>query len=293
MEPCVITRLKGGLGNQMFQYAAGYALAERLGVPLLVDRSALDARPAGMDWTPRALELDVFQCPVRIAGEDGAGGPGGSGNIVRRTIGRIAGAGRRHYMERSTAFDPALFDQRAPVLIEGYWQDERYFAPHARALRERLFVPHDPPSEANLALRDAIGATVSASLHVRRGDYADNAPTRAHHGLLDPAYHREAARWLAAEKGALHFFVFTDDPEWVRGHLDLGLPHTVAAHNSGRESHWDLWLMKQCRHHIIANSSFSWWGAWLNDRNDKTVIAPRKWFASAQAPDLPTGWIAR
>lgn len=293
MDPCVITRLKGGLGNQMFQYAAGHALAQKLGVPLLIDRGFLDARPSGMDWTSRALELDVFQCPLRSAAENEVNELTGGGNMVQRAIGRIAGAGRRHFVEHSTAFDPTLFDQRAPVLIEGYWQDERYFAVHAAELRERLFVPHDPPSKANLALRDAIGATVSASLHVRRGDYADNARTRAHHGVLDPTYHRDAARWLAAEKGALHFFVFTDDPGWVREHLGLGLPHTVVDHNTGRDGHWDLWLMKQCRHHIIANSSFSWWGAWLNDRNDRTVIAPSKWFASAKGPDLPAGWIAR
>ncbi len=284
----VITRLMGGLGNQMFQYAAGYSLAKHLGVPVLIDRTFLDWHPADMTWTPRSFELDVFLSPIEFAAAD----------LVDRM---------RHerwfpflrsatcFKERTKTFDENFFRLQAPVIIDGYWQCERYFSSHADALRHDLFVPKDAPSLENLRMRDAITSSTSASLHIRRGDYVTNVEADRFHGMPTLSYYTAAAEELRAKHGVDHFFIFSDDPDWTHAKLRLPYPATYITHNTDRTSHWDLWLMKHCQHHIIANSSFSWWGAWLNDRAEKTVIAPKNWFAGHGSPHdiIPSTWLVR
>jgi hypothetical protein len=98
---------------------------------------------------------------------------------------------------------------------------------------------------------------------------------------------------MVAEAQVEHFYLFSDEPDWVAQNLELRYPHTIVSHNTGLQSHWDLWLMEQCQHHIIANSSFSWWGAWLDPRSDKQVIAPARWFLGKDVPSsaiLPPEW---
>jgi hypothetical protein len=131
------------------------------------------------------------------------------------------------------------------------------------------------------------------SLHVRRGDYANNPKTKATHGLCSLDYYQASVRQMAQKVARPHFFIFSDDMEWVQGNLKIDFPCVFVEHNRGAESYNDMRLMSLCKHHIIANSSFSWWGAWLNPNMEKIVIAPRKWFASQTAvPDLfPAGWI--
>lgn len=294
----VVTRLMGGLGNQMFQYAAGHTLASRLGVPLLLDRTFLDSRPPGMDWTPRELALDVFQAPLHFASERTV-------HILRRPIDQ-----RLHrqlhrilpflyadvHLQRGTGFDPAFFRHKAPVYLEGYWQNECYFTEVADRLRQELFVPTARPSGVNVVLLGAIQGCVSASIHVRRGDYVHNENAQRHHGTCSVDYYTGAARELAGDHGVEHFFVFSDDPGWAAVNIPLPRPSTIVSHNTGRDAHWDLFLMKHCRHHIIANSSFSWWGAWLNAHPDKVVIAPSLWFAGTGTPStdfIPPTWTVR
>lgn len=298
MMGMVVTRLMGGLGNQMFQYAAGYALALRLGVPLLLDRTFLDSRPPGMDWTPREMALDVLQAPLRFASEDTV-------RILRRPIDR-----RFHrqlhrllpflyadiHLERGTEFDSGFLRHKAPVYLEGFWQNEGYFIDVAHALRNDLFVPMAKPSSANVVLLGAIKGCVSASLHVRRGDYVSNVSAQRHHGTCSVDYYVNAACELAEQHGVEHFFVFSDDPEWAAANIPLPRPSTIVSHNTGRDAHWDLFLMKHCRHHIIANSSFSWWGAWLSAHPDKVVVAPSMWFAGTDTSStdfIPSTWVVR
>ncbi|MBS1944370.1 MAG: alpha-1,2-fucosyltransferase [Bacteroidetes bacterium] len=295
----VITRLMGGLGNQMFQYATGYTVAEHLGVPLLLDRTFLDSRPQGMNWTARAFELDVFQLPLAFA----------TAHQVARMRRELDHRWCRYvrcqlpwlfsptcFVQKGTGFDPAIFLHKAPIYLEGYWQNEKYFAASARALRQSLFVPKDALPERNAALLDRIRSTQSASMHVRRGDYVTNAEAGGYHGVCAVEYYTSSAALLAEQYGADHFFVFSDDPQWVRDHIHLPWPVTYVDLNSGHSAHWDLYLMKHCRHNIIANSSFSWWGAWLNPSPGKAVIAPAQWFQGVAAPItdiIPSTWIAR
>ena len=284
----VITRLMGGLGNQMFQYAAGYSLAKHLSVPLLVDRTFLDWRPKDITWTPRAFELDVFRPSIQFAPDEMV-------ESMRRD--RWFASLRRIscIKERAKTFDDRFFELRAPVLLDGYWQCEMYFSSCADTLRNELFVPKDPPSSENLHMRDAITKCTSASLHIRRGDYVTNIESERFHGMPALSYYIAAVEELRAKHDIDHFFIFSDDPDWTNANLRLPYPATHVTHNTDRNSHWDLWLMKQCHHHIIANSSFSWWGAWLNDRADKTVIAPKNWFAGDGSPHdiIPSTWLVR
>ena len=294
----VITRLMGGLGNQMFQYAAGKALATRLAVPLLVDRSFLDD-PASGTTTRRELELDAFRLPLEFAG------PAEVNSLrrahdqrIHRLANRLAPAiiKDRVFRERGTGFDPAFTKLRGPVFLEGYWQNEQYFNSIADELRTDLFVPRSAPSARNAELLTSIQGATSASLHVRRGDYISDPNANSFHGVCSVDYYMAGAKELAAEKGVDHFFLFSDDPDWVKANIKLPYPTTHVAHNTGRDNHWDLFLMKHCAHHIIANSSFSWWGAWLNAFPGKVVIAPKRWFQGSDAPAsdiLPATWLAR
>ncbi|MCB0779445.1 MAG: alpha-1,2-fucosyltransferase [Flavobacteriales bacterium] len=294
----VVTRLMGGLGNQLFQYAAGLALARRLEVPLLLDRTFLDSRPAHMDWTPRELALDAFRVPLRFATDAIV-------RDLRRPIDRrfhrllqrvLPGLYSEVHLERGPGFDPAFFRHTAPVYLEGFWQNERYFTDLAHELRHELFVPFAAPRGMDQVLLGAIQSCVSASVHVRRGDYVSHAAAKEYHGNCSVDHYVSAARELAEQHGVEHFFVFSDEPEWAAEHLPLPRPFTIVSHNTGRNAHWDLFLMKHCRHHIIANSSFSWWGAWLNERPDKVVIAPATWFAGSGTPSsaiIPPSWTVR
>lgn len=283
----IVTRLMGGLGNQMFQYATGLALARKLHTHLLVDRSFLDARPGGMDWTARGFELDVFRCPVELAPQD----------LITdlRTVKRPALLRRQcWYRERHKRFHDDLPAQRAPLLLEGYWQCERYFTTMADELRTSLFVPRAAPSARNEDLRAELAAVPHASVHVRLGDYVTNSSTAAYHGALPPGYYERTMDELR-DMGVVRFLVFSDRPEEARARITFPAGTTFVEHNTGRDAHWDLWLMRHCRHHIIANSSFSWWGAWLNPSPEKTVIAPIQWFAGDTSPNdiVPDNWSRR
>lgn len=284
----VITRLMGGLGNQMFQYAAGYALAQLRHAPLLIDRSHLDDRPAGMTWTPRDLELQAFDLSLSFA--DAA-----LVNELRRVRRPVAFRRQTWFRERDKRCDPGFFNLTAPVLLEGFWQSEGYFRSIVDEVRERLFQHRGQPSADNVSLADAIRNMISASVHVRCGDYLTDPAAAAFHGRLSPEYYASAATELKTRVGVEHFFVFSDEPEKARDHVKLPGAVTFVEHNSGGNQHWDLWLMRQCRHHIIANSSFSWWGAWLSKPAGKTVIAPKTWFAGDDRPNdiIPSTWLQR
>jgi hypothetical protein len=295
----VIVRLMGGLGNQMFQYATGFSVAKRSGVPLLLDRTFLDSRPAGMNWTARAFELDVFRLPYTFAD------PLLVERMRRELDHRWYRPVQRRFpwifppkcfVQQGTAFAPAVFQRKAPLYLEGFWQNEGFFSQVADELRTALFVPKEGISEKNAALLELIRSTRSACIHVRRGDYVANAEANRYHGTCSVNYYTSSAASLAEKQGVDRFFIFSDDPQWVKDNIHLPWPATYISHNHGRDAHWDLFLMKHCRHHILANSSFSWWGAWLDPAPGKVVIAPAQWFQGTGTPIsdiIPPTWTAR
>ena len=223
----------GGLGNQLFQYAAGRALALRNGTEVTLDLDWFDD-PARPYWLP--YELDQFTIKAQRAGATG---------------------------ER----------------LDGYWTSESYFAYAKEQIRGELRF-RDPPSGAHASLIRRMQAEESVAVHVRRGpaaDYQGDARfvTAPDYPLLPLSYYESAMRTLPGK-----FYVFSDDPAWCRANLGSGC--SIIEGNTGVD---DLRLMSSCRHQIIANSTFSWWGAWLNPNSHKTVVGPKE-------TDLPAGWLA-
>lgn len=288
----IITKLIGGLGNQMFQYATGRALAHRLDVPLSLDASGFE------HYDLRRYELGELAICATVASEEElakAGVASRPHSLADRAM-KFLGVRRPANVirEATFAYDDRLERAGAPAYLDGYWQSERYFSGIADLLR-REFSLKAPANDANAALARQIGAAGSnaVSLHIRRGDYVSNAQTAQYHGVCSLDYYRAAVDHVAERIDVPHFFVFSDDHAWVSQNFRLDHAATLVDVNDADHGAWDMALMKACRHHIIANSSFSWWGAWLNPHADKIVVAPERWFsgASHDTSDLvPTSW---
>lgn len=281
----VVSRITGGLGNQLFQYAMGRALAERHGARLLLDLTHYGVAGA---HTHRGFELGAFNTRFEVASE--ADLAHFRPSLIRRMLVRTGLAPLpRVVQQRGFGFDPEVLGAKLPVYLDGTWQSEQFFATCSGALRTELTLK-DPLLGEAAALATDLRSQASVSVHVRRGDYAHDPKTRDYHGLLGTAYFTAAMQWMLERVPDAHFFVFSDEPQWAREHLRAEAPLTVLPVRTGPE---DLLLMAQCRHHIIANSSFSWWGAWLNPSAAKLVVAPQRWFADDTIGTndlLPASW---
>ncbi len=282
----------GGLGNQLFQYAAGKALAAHHGTELWVDLSFLEAEG---EHTKRHLELQAFKVNYRICTKkelERFTQP----SIFRKAISKyLPFAGFQNYIanEKNFAYQEDFFSYPANTYLNGFWQSEKYFKQIRDLLLHELVIKKPLPNNC-ADIKNAILKTPSISLHIRRGDYVSNKQANAFHGVLPIAYYEEAVNYLNALFGPLPVFVFSDEMDWVKQNLRLNNASTYVDVNTGGSAIYDLHLMSLCRHNIIANSSFSWWGAWLNAQPDKVVIAPKQWFAdsSINTADLvPPGWI--
>ena len=293
----IIVKLMGGLGNQMFQYAAGRRLAHRHNTQLKLDLSFLES---GGVTTRRVYELDHLNISAGIATALEVAEYTGTGTnflqsllaAVRRSIG-LATAEPHRYVERHFQFDPALLDAPDNSYLAGYWQSEKYFADIGDILRHEFAVRAEP-DDWNRRMAEEIKATESFSIHVRRGDYVSDKTTGDYHGICSLRYYQAAVDMVVSQVRSPHFFVFSDDPAWVKENLTVHYPMTYMDHNGPGRGHEDLRLMSLCRHHIIANSSFSWWGAWLCRNPDKIVIAPDTWFNKGEIDTkdlLPARWI--
>ncbi|MGE4325778.1 MAG: alpha-1,2-fucosyltransferase [Pseudodonghicola sp.] len=276
----IYTRLHGRLGNQMFQYAAGRALATRLGLPLAVDSRGALRRGEG-------VLTRVFDLPLA---EPGALPSAKHDGFLAYALWRGFGRHPRFRRERGLGYNPAFAGWGDDTYLHGYWQSERYFAAIGDVIRRDFTFPaFSTPQNAEMAAR--IAGTTAIALHVRRGDYL----TLGAHVLCDQAYYDAAlARVLDGLKGTPTVFVFSDDPDWAKTNLPLPVEKVVVDFNGPETDFEDMRLMSLCRHNIIGNSSFSWWAAWLNTHDDKRVAGPVKWFGDPklQNPDiLPADWM--
>tara|TARA_R110002096_G_scaffold194020_2_gene376106 strand:- start:682 stop:1551 length:870 start_codon:yes stop_codon:yes gene_type:complete len=283
----IIVRMKGGLGNQMFQYAAGRSLALKTGLPLVLDLRHYN-REHEHGYALGGLGLaDISYDEARLP-------PSPRDSPLAYGLWRFARRKPQLLHENGACFDPAIAAVCGPAWIEGYFQSERYFAAHTEAIRSEL-TPTTPLDALNARWLAKIKADPCAvSVHVRRGDYVRNLKFAAHHGTCTPNYYARALDHVARQMGAEPvIYAFSDDPDWVRNNLQLPAQIKVVGHNDASRNVEDLRLMSACRHHIIANSSFSWWAAWLNPRADKIVAAPKVWFADPAFvnPDIwAEGW---
>jgi len=288
----ICVRLEGGLGNQLFQHAAGRALALRHGTRLLWDPDMLLHPPAGV--TPRHFELDRFQVHGALAR------PGQvRGMRWLRRLGKASAmfSNWRAYRESRAGFDRGFARLGDTSYLVGYWQSFRYFESCAAELSAEL-QPVLPLSPASAELLARIQAHETIAVHVRRGDYVSLAAAARYHGVLPLAYYTEALQRLQSRHPRAGLLVFSDDPDWCRAQLPCPAAQTgFVTHNQGGDAWQDLVLMAACRHHVIANSSFSWWGAWLADQRQgaagRLVFAPAQWFAATPiAPQdrFPAHW---
>jgi hypothetical protein len=271
----VIVRLMGGLGNQMFQYAAARATSLRTGAPLKLDLSWYDDE--GSRVTPRReYELEPFGLPTEVASE---------AEIARSLRRRVLRRRPRILVDPTLRFDPRVLDADDVRLI-GYWQSEKYFADQADTIRGDFALP-----VTDAALEERLASVDSVSVHVRRGDYASDQVASSELGVLPLEYYEAAIERVQQLVPQPEFFVFSNDPDWSADNLRIDAPRTFMA--LGR-SHDDLRLMSVCRHHILANSSFGWWGAWLREERDTIVVAPERWFRGSRFDTrdlIPDRWL--
>jgi hypothetical protein len=282
----IYTRIQGGLGNQLFQYCTGRVLADKLGVELGLDIRGYDENsPFGVGLGHFNLRANDTPLGLPSRKEDGLGG---------FIWDRICGRHKNIYKAAHLGYDPQVFRLSDGAYIKGYWQSETYFIDQrAQILKDLEIVT--PPSAENIAALQNIENCLSVSLHIRRGDYVSNAKYNAMHGTCDLNYYERAVAYLVEKLGNdIVIFAFSDDPDWVAENLKLPVEVHYMRHNSSEKNYEDLRLMARCKHHIVANSSFSWWGAWLNPSNDKMVLAPKRWYEDANTsnPDIvPPAWI--
>lgn len=277
----IYTRLHGFLGNQMFQYAAAADLAARLGVAVALDVRSAQAKGQG--------DLrDVFDLPVVTPAHLP---PSKEDRPLAYATWRYLGGKPRLHREKSLGYDPAIKSWGDESYLHGYWQSEKYFATIVDHLRD-VFVMTPPMSPANAAMADEIAAGPSVALHVRRGDYVALGASV----VCDQAYYTAALK--AVTNGLTkppRVFVFSDDPVWARDNLHVPFEKVVVDLNGRDTAYEDMRLMSLCHHNVIANSTFSWWSAWLNNTPGRRAAAPARWFGNDHQhnPDiLPDDWIA-
>jgi len=289
----IVSHIIGGIGNQMFQYAAGKALSLRLCTPLVLDLADFS------DYRlHQGFELsDVFGCEFQIVTKD----------QIRDVLGWRSSKAMRTlllkpqltWLRGKCFFEEPYFhywqgfhDISNGCYLFGYWQSEKYFESVSEVIRGDFVFRHALEGK-NLTLAQQMKGCNAVSLHVRRGDYVSDDKTNSTHGVCSLDYYRDAVKHMMEHVSLPHFFIFSDDIAWCREHLGLKDHCSYIDHNTGNDSYRDMQMMSLCHHHIIANSSFSWWGAWLNPRGDKIVIAPKQWFVSGfNSSDLiPSAWL--
>ena len=269
----IIVRLYGGLGNQLFQYATARRLSEKIGTELVLDIANLER--VATNITTRHFELMHYPVSARLLSKDEKKiAKLFTDKFLKRLPLRKPWSSCK---ETHFHFDPRILNLGDNVYLDGYWQSYKYFEDIEKILRLELN-SHKKMSVADKKVLEDINTTNSIAIHVRRGDYVSVESVAQTHGVCSLNYYRRAIDFVTHKVENPQFFIFSDDPEWVSEHLSTGYPTSYVIHNGPEEAFQDLRLMSLCQHQIIANSSFSWWGAWLNKNAEKIVIAPRRWF---------------
>ena len=196
--------------------------------------------------------------------------------IARTLRRRIVRRRPRILVDPTLRFDPRVLNA-GDVRLIGYWQSEKYFVDLAGTIRSDF-----TPAGGDATLLDRVESIESVSIHVRRGDYATEPKVNALLGVLPPAYYEAAIERMQQLLAQPEFFVFSNDREWCKENLRIDAPHMFVTQST---AHDDLHLMSMCRHHVVSNSSFAWWGAWLHEEPGTIVVAPERWFAT---PDFDT-----
>lgn len=275
----------GRLGNQMFQYALAKRV-ETMGKDVAIDSSMLcyDQNHNELGIFP-AIDIRVEEATAQDVDKLGDC----KKSLLCKAKRRIIGYKKTHVREQGYAYHPEIVDYDN-VYLDGYWQTEKYFADIKEKIRKLYTFPAICDKQ-NEQMAQRIQNSNSVSIHIRRGDYlsAKNAPM--HGNICTKAYYDNAILYVSQQIDHPQFFIFTDDAQWARSEYGNRPSYTIVDFNHESQSFRDMQLMSLCKHNILANSSFSWWGAWLNENKDKLVVAPPKWFNLADTPDIwCDGW---
>lgn len=288
----IIIQLMGGLGNQMFQYATGRKLALERDIELKLDITNYDQDEK------RTYRLNKFNITETIASSREIQELKRFDSFSLSTIPSFLRERlspyylRKHVREQHFEYDPNLRKIRDDAYLSGYWQTEKYFS-EIRDILKSEFTLKEPLDEQNLKLLSEIRNRNSVSLHIRRGDYVSDPATNKYHGTCSLRYYQNAIDIFSQNVDRPYFFIFSDDMEWVESNFPIGYDHEFVSHNGEVKDYIDMILMMNCRHHILANSSFSWWGAWLGEYEETLTIAPKRWYQDpgVQNKDLlPQSW---
>ncbi len=283
----------GGLGNQMFQYAAGLALSQERDTPLFLAVDMFDTyslhqgfeleRVFGIE-TPRA-DKEVIRHLL-----------GWRANAnVRRILAKVNFSrplrGNHFTAERQIMRAEDFFSLSDNNYLHGYWQSDRFFSKYEKIIQKAFSFAEDADAK-NLETLERIKDAPSASIHIRRGDYLKGRNKFIYHQCT-PTYFLESIELLNKKIQSLKFYVFSDDPEWASSLLsNKGYDVSFISHNRGQSSYRDMQLISACNHNIISNSTFSWWGAWLNGNKEKIIIAPKEWMKGVSSSEIvPESWV--
>lgn len=282
----IIVNILGGIGNQMFQYAL-YRRLSLTNNDLFINKKDFEEYNLHNGYQ---LE-DIFNVSPRCAGYEQIyklkREPSLKGKLIKKFLGE-----KKTYIEiEELTFDNNILNQQNAYLF-GYWQSEKYFKDIEKVIREDFKFKNEL-GEENLKIVEEMKKVNSVSIHIRRGDYLKPEINKLYGGICEINYYKRAITHIENNVSNPYYFVFSNDIEWCKENLQLERVNFIDC-NNGRDSYKDMQLMSKCKHNIIANSSFSWWGAWLNENKDKLVISPSRWINGIKSDIddiIPATWI--
>ena len=287
-------QMMGGLGNQMFQYALGRRLSIELNTNLKLDLSWF------LNQSKRNFELHNYKTSYQLATSDDIDYiyRFSSNKILLKLFmmfQRIIPTHKRKifYETETELMNKFKLQINKNCYLIGYWQSEKYFT-SIKEIIQNDFQLNIQPDNYHNNLANQIKNCNSVSVHFRRGDYLEDEKINSIHGILNNSYYYSSIEFISTLISEPHLFFFSDDIEWVKKNINCTHTCTFINNDCLDKDSKELWLMSQCKHNIIANSSFSWWGAWLNKNRDKVVIAPKKWFINPKMNTdniVPESWV--
>ena len=266
----VIVKIIGGLGNQMFQYAYAKAL-EQKGHEVKIDISAFETYKLHGGY-----QLDKYNIDLDSSIKD-ENDKFYKNTFFYKVLRRFGMDFSRRIKEKSLLFDKKLLEIDDNSYLDGYFQCEKYFKDIREIILKQFTINQDISNYTKEIKNKIQNSKNSCSLHIRRGDFVNSTNINIH-GACDIEYYKKAMKYLEEKVVNINYFIFSDDIEWVKENLAIQNAIYIDSKEK-RIPHEDIYLMSLCKNNIIANSSFSWWGAWLNQNENKIVIAPKRWFA--------------
>jgi len=281
----ITAKITGGLGNQLFQYAAARSLAYDLNTDLYLDISHYSGHNL-----PKHVKYLLNNFNIKIDGYTNS-----FAWKMKKKIKKLKKEDETIFSDyedvygTNSTYKPQIKNLKGNIYLDGYWGNEKYFIQNKNIIKRELQLKKSP-NKKNKKILEEISSVNSIALTVRRKDYLDPY-FKAQFGFCTLSYYREAIKKIVKETKNPIFYIFSDDPEWVKKNIILSYPTYYISHNYKSKEYWeDLRLISSCKHFIMANSTFSWWGSLLGD-NNSIIIGPKPWLNSYTTKDImPRSW---